>query len=514
MSQRQAWRPYAASLLLVAAATGLGLMVRGRVTPTNLVMLYLLAVVISGRWGGRDSAVLASFLGVLCFDYFLVPPFHTFAVSDAEYLITFSALLLVAVVVGTLTGQLRDHAGELRLREQETSALYAFSRSMVVARDLGEIAEATVSHVSASLARPVAVLLLKDQRPGFPTLARGATLTESELTPAMWTLEHGRPAGWPETTMPDELVGCIPLRTAHGTVGVLVARHPGIGRPLSSSQRGLMEAFAAQAAVVVERTRLAEEARRAQLLVEAEKLQDALLHSISHALRTPLASIIGSLSTLADPDQGQMDQATRNDLVLTAREEAERLNGLVGNLLDMTRLESGHMKLLTDWYDMADVIGAALGQADRSLESRPVRVQMEDDLPLVPLDQVLIVHVLENLLNNAVKYSPPGSPIDLQIQKVEGAIQAEVADRGVGIPAEEQERVFEKFYRINRPGSPFGTGLGLAICKGIVEAHRGRIWAAARPGGGTVITFTLPLQNIPGADDDIYAVAGRKAESQ
>lgn len=487
------FRPYAAAVLIVGAVTAAGALVLNRVTPTNLVMLYLLAVVVVGLRWGLGAAVLSSILGVLAFDFFFVPPHFSFAVSDAEYLITFGAFLMVALVVGTLTGRLRDHAAVLRLREQETAALYAFSRSMVAVQSVTETGKAVVNHVSESFNRPVALLLREEGRPGLHTVNFGITLDETERAAALWTLQHGEAAGLGEDAWPDARACCIPLRTVHGVFGALAVRQPNAESQLAPGQRRLLEALTAQAAVVVERAQLAEAARRAQLVLEAEKLQDALLHSISHALRTPLASIIGSLSALTDPSQVQLDQATRNDLVETAREEAERLNWLVSNLLDMTRLESGHLKLTVDWHDIEDVVGAALGQAGDSLKGRPVQVRIQGELPLVPLDQVLIIQVLDNLLNNAVKYSPPGSPIDIQVRKVEGAVEVQVADRGIGIPPEYTERIFEKFFRVERSGNPSGTGLGLAICKGIVEAHRGRIWANARAGGGTEISFTLPL---------------------
>lgn len=487
------WRSYAAATGLVAIASVVGMAVRPYVTPVNLVMPYLVVVVMCGRWWGLGSAVVASFLGVVSFDILFVLPYGSFAVSDAEYLITFAALLGTALVTGTMTAQLRDHAAALRVREQETAALYAFSRSMVGVRDLTEIAEAVSSHANACLGTPVSVLFPGDHAAGQPVLARGAKLAPPEQSVAAWVLEQGRAAGWDDSEHPGAPVGCIPLRLAHGVVGVLIARHPvGQGR-LTPAQRRLMEAFAAQAAVVVERIRLAEEARQAQLLMEAEKLHDALLHSISHSLRTPLASIIGSLSAISEPGQGHIEPAIRQDLMQTAREEADRLNELVGNLLDMTRLEAGHLRLLMDWYDMEDVLGAALGQARKSLKGRPVNTRIEPNLPLVPLDQALIVQVLENLLGNAAKYSAPGSPIDITVGRTENDVAVSVADQGVSIPPEDLERVFEKFYRVQRPDGPAGTGLGLSICKGIVEAHHGRIRAEARAGGGTIITFTLPI---------------------
>lgn len=453
-------KPYVAAVLLVAGATALGKTLFSNVQPTNQVMLYLLAVVISGLGWGRESTVLASALGVAAFDFFFVPPVFFMSVEEAEYLITFTAFLAVALAIGNLTGRLRDHVAMLAARERETTALYAFSQRMVAARDLREVGSAVAVQVSDTFGCPVALSLPSGKTfasPGFAASDRAEQ---------------------------------IPLETPQGVVGVLVM---GKDADLDVSQRRLLEILAAQAAVVVERAMLAEEARRAQLLLEEERLHDALLHSISHSLRTPLSSIIGSLSTLLDPGPEELSPVVRHDLVEAAREEAERLNGIVGNLLDMTRLETGHLRLLVDWYDLEDVIGAALGQAERTLNKRQVRVDLPEGLPLVALDQVLIMQVLGNLLDNAVKYSRPGSPLEIGVRRAGSEVEISVADRGPGIPEAERQRVFAKFYRVDRPGSPSGTGLGLAICKGIVEAHHGRIWAEGRPGGGTVIRFTLPV---------------------
>ncbi len=416
-------------------------------------MLYLLVVVMAGLWWGKGPSVLASVLGVLAFDFFFVPPHISFAVSDAQYLITFAALLGAALTIGTLTARLRDHAEALQLREQEALALYGFSRRLAAARDLAEVRQAVVDHVGETFRRQAALTVSLEGEPTGPDLR-------------------------------------LPLRTPNGDVGTLVV---GEGASLEPVQRRLLDALAAQAAVAVERAQLAEVARRAELNREAERLHDALLHSISHALRTPLSSIIGSLSALLDPTEEPLSPDVRKDLAETAREEAERLNGLVGNLLDMTRLEAGRLTLQVDWYDLEDVIGAALSQAERNLRGRPVRVELAEGLPLVPLDQVLIVQVLDNLLENAAKYSPPSTPVEIQVRAEADHVLVRVADRGPGIPPAELQRVFEKFYRVDRAENPSGTGLGLAICKGFVEAHHGSIWAEARAGGGTAITFTLPF---------------------
>jgi two-component system sensor histidine kinase KdpD len=262
---------------------------------------------------------------------------------------------------------------------------------------------------------------------------------------------------------------------------------------LSPDQRRLLEAFASQAALAIERAHLAEQARETQISRETEKLQTALLNSISHDLRTPLVSITGALSSLRE-EEIALDEAARRSLLDMAGEEADRLNRLVGNLLNMTRLEAGAMRLTIQPADVQDVIGSALEQVSDRLGDRVMAIDTSSDLPLVPMDFVLMVQVLVNLLDNALKYSPPDSPIEVRAQCSGAYLQIEVADRGVGIPREDLKRVFDKFYRVHRPEQISGTGLGLSICKGIVDAHGGFIGAENRPVGGTVITVALPLE--------------------
>jgi two-component system sensor histidine kinase KdpD len=255
----------------------------------------------------------------------------------------------------------------------------------------------------------------------------------------------------------------------------------------------LLAAFANQAALAVERAQLAEQARQAHLSQETEKLQTALLNSISHDLRTPLVSITGALSSLRE-DQNALSDAARRSLLDMAGEEADRLNRLVGNLLNMTRLEAGAMRLTVEPADVQDVIGSALEQVNDRLGDRVMAINTSSDLPLVPMDFVLMVQVLVNLLDNALKYSPPDSSIELRAHCSGAYLLIEVADQGVGIPREDLKRIFDKFFRVHRPEQISGTGLGLSICKGIVDAHGGFIGAENRPGGGTVITVALPLE--------------------
>jgi two-component system sensor histidine kinase KdpD len=265
---------------------------------------------------------------------------------------------------------------------------------------------------------------------------------------------------------------------------------------LAPEQLHLLETFASQIALGIERAALAEAAQQAQVQIETEQLRNSLLSSVSHDLRTPLAAIAGAASSLLE-DHAALDASMRHELCQTIAEEAHRLNRLVNNLLEMTRLESGAIHVHTEWQPLEEVVGAALARLEAQLADRPLTTHLPADLPLVPLDSVLIEQVLINLLDNAVKYTPPGSPIRLSAWAAQDAVTVEVADQGPGLPPGEENRIFEKFYRVPHTTRPGGAGLGLTICRGIVAAHGGRMWAANRPGGGTLIRFTLPLTGTP-----------------
>jgi two-component system sensor histidine kinase KdpD len=334
----------------------------------------------------------------------------------------------------------------------------------------------------------------------------GLELDDNDLAVATWAYEHGQPAGEGTDTLPAAALRCLPLQTARGTLGVIAVRRPAPEQTETPDDRRLLEAFVSQAALAIERVRLAEQAKQVEVLSATEKLQAALLNSVSHELRTPLATITGVLSSLREPASPEepapeLTAGARAELVDTAWEEAQRLNRLVGNLLDMSRLQAGALKVKAEPCDLQDVVGASLQQADRGrsggdrLQDRAISVDIPPDLPLVPLDFVLIVQVLVNLLDNALKYSPPTAPIDLAARVEDSLAVLTVADRGAGIPAEDLATVFDQFRRLPKDDSAGGTGLGLAICKGIVEAHGGQIRADHRPGGGTVITVALPAGN-------------------
>jgi two-component system sensor histidine kinase KdpD len=490
---RHVWRPYVASLTLVVAGSALNALLRFFFSPANLVMIYLLVVVLAAIYLGRGPSFLAAILSVLVFDFFFVPPQLTLGVSDTEYLLTFAALLVVGLVISSLTARVREQADAARERETETAELYALSRDLAVAFNLREILDAVVAHISQTFSRQVVILLPRaaDDRIEPRAASGGFVPDENQLAVAEWSFRHGLMAGRGTDTLPSADIRCFPMKTAHGVVGVLSVKPMGPSSLLTPAQRDLLQAFASQAALAIERAQLAEQAQQAELLQSTEKLQRTLLNMISHDLRTPLVSITGALSSLQE-DGASLDEATRAILIENATGEAERLNRLVGNLLDMTRIEAGALRVNRELYDVQDVIGSSLAQLEPQLEQHPVTVRIAPNLPLVLMDFVLLVQVLTNLLDNAAKYSPPGSPIEVNAEIDDDMLQIEVADRGSGIPASDLERIFDKFYRVQRPGSVSGTGLGLSICKGIVEAHGGHIWAQNRGGGGASVTFLVP----------------------
>lgn len=378
--------------------------------------------------------------------------------------------------------------------------MYALSRDLSATEGLDPVVQAIVDNVGQTVDRQVAVFLSSSGSGGdLEAHQQSADFARdrSQVEAATWVFGHERPAGRGTDRFPESQAYYLPLKTAHGMVGVLAVRPTHAGRLLSPEQRRLLGALANQAALAIERAQLAVAAQRAQLLAATERLQSALLNSISHDLRTPLVSITGVLSSLED-EETPLEPQARRTLIETAREEAERLNRLVGNLLNMTRIEAGAIRIAWELEDVQDVIGSALEQLKSHVEGRQIRIDVPSDLPFVPMDVVLIVQVLVNVIDNALKYSPSDKPIDIRAWMAEGEVAIQVADRGIGIPSEDLGRVFDKFHRVQRPDNVTGTGLGLSISKGLVEAHGGRIWAENRPGGGTVFILTLPAERADG----------------
>jgi two-component system sensor histidine kinase KdpD len=485
---------YAAAVAVVIASTLVGWLAFGRSMIADVVMVYLLGVVVVSMRFGYVQSLLAAVLSVLAFDFFFIPPYLSFAVSDLSHVLTFGVMFVVAVVISHLTKRIRDQADSARVREQRTASLYAVARELGLAYSRETLLQVATRHLRAVFGAEVAVLL-----PGaggalesVVTGQEAVTLNDKDVAVAEWVWLHQRPAGATTDTLPSTRATFLPLKGARGRVGVLALVPPNGGRLDDPEDRHLLDTFAGLIGSALERTQLADEARRARLRVETEQLRNSLLSSVSHDLRTPLAVVTGATSALLD-ERGPQDEGARRQLIETAHEEALRLNRLVRNLLDMTRLEAGALKVNKDLQPLEEVVGAALNRMDDRLRGREVRVQLSPDLPLVPFDSVLIEQVLINLLENATKYTLPGTPIDVGARVHDEVIEVDVSDRGPGVAMQDRERVFEKFYRA-KEGEGGGVGLGLTICRGIVSAHGGRIWVDDRPGGGASFRFTLPLR--------------------
>jgi two-component system sensor histidine kinase KdpD len=496
---------YAASVATVATATAVAWLLFGRQQLADVVMVYLLGIIVASMRLGYGASIVAAVLSVLLVDYFFVPPYFSFAVSDFQHIVTFIVMFVVAVVISSLTKRIRDQAGAARYREQRTASLYGLTRELAGTRAVENLSRVAVRHIHEVFDAKVALLL-----GGHDGALTNVAVGELALSPDAkeqgvieWVWSHDKPAGAGTDTLPSSAALYVPLREARGRLGVLGVAAADPRRFVDPEQRALLDVFAAQVASALERARLADDAQQVQLQMEAERLRSSLLSSVSHDLRTPLAVITGAASALLQPGSTLVPEA-RRDLMETISEEAQRLNRLVRNLLDMTKIASGAIKVAKEWQPLEEVVGAVLNRLEDALADRRVEVRLPTDLSLVPIDAVLIEQVLINLLENAIKYTPKGSPIELSARMQENAVVVEVADHGPGVPPEHVDRIFEKFYRLPRESEGSGAGLGLAICRGIVQAHGGRIWAENREGGGAVFRFTIPIEGTPprvSADD-------------
>lgn len=498
------WPAYAASAGVVAACTLLAWLMFPHFAEANLVMVYLLGVVVAASRLGRGPAVAASILSVALFDFFFVFPYYTFVVAHTQYLITFGVMLAVALVISTLTVRLRLQAQHARDRERRTAALYAFSRDLAGSRDVPSLLRAVVEHIHALFMTQVAILI-PDDGADEPLAVQAAApdmpaLDTNEQGVAHWCFEHGTMAGYGADTLPGAEALYLPLIGSQRTVGV-VGVWPGEGRQAwEPDQIHLLETFARQTATGLERIALAAEAEQVRLQVETERMRNTLLSTVSHDLRTPLASITLAASSLLE-DGPAITPETREEMLQAIYEESERLNHLVANLLDMTRLESGGIVVHKEWHLLEEVIGSALARLERRLEHHTVVTRLPSELLLVPIDASLTEQALVNLLENAAKYAPAGSTIELEAEADDASVTVSVADEGPGLAAGEEARVFEKFYRGSGSGRSSGAGLGLAICRAMVEAQGGRIWAERRAQGGARFSFTLPIAGQPPALD-------------
>jgi two-component system sensor histidine kinase KdpD len=447
---------------------------------------------------GAGPSVVAALLSVACYNFFFLPPLYTFTIADPANVIALFFFMIVALLTSSLTARTRTQAVIARKEAKTTGELYGFSKKLAGIAKLDDLLWATAHQIASMLKVEVVILTAERDsiavRAGFPPEDE---LDDADLAAARWCWDHNQPAGRGSDTLPGGKRLFLPLRTGRGVVAVLGINRKAPGPLFTPAERRLLDALGDQAAVAIERTQLAEDIDEARVLAETERLRSALLTSISHDLRTPLASIIGTITSLRS--FGKLyDEGTRDEMLATAQDEGERLNRFVANLLDMTRIDSGAIELRREMIDLSDVIGSALQRCSKVLADHHVAVALAPDLPMFPLDFVLMEQVLVNLLDNAAKYAPGGTMIEISGRRENGTVVIAVRDEGPGIPVDDLERIFDKFYRV-RSGDRqrAGTGLGLAICRGFIEAQGGTIVAANRADrSGAIFTIRLPIEEL------------------
>jgi two-component system sensor histidine kinase KdpD len=493
-------RHYAGALgaVIVACLVALVMQEFG-LSEANKAVVFMPAVVAAAMWWGLGPGVAAAVASVVAFDFFFVRPYFTLAVQDIEYVVTLLVLAAVALLVGTLGARLRRQVRTSRTRERRLEVLSRLGRGLSGASGIESLTRVAETELAGIFGGPISVYLVGSDGKLAPTAqpVSDERRADKHLAAAAWAFDHGEMVGPGTEVLSDSGLLHVPMTTTHGTIGVLsVGMAPGSGG-LSPGGRQLLETAATQMGSAIEREMLADRSRRASLEAEREGMRSALLSSVSHDLRTPLAVIAGTTSTLLELGSGA-DPDIRTALLREVHDESDRLTRLVENLLAMTRFDSGVIEVDKQWFPVEDVIGSALGRLRGDGAGRVIEKHIPDDLPVVPLDGVMIEQVLFNLVDNAMKYSDPGSPIDISVSCGDDFLSIEVADRGAGLAENETVTVFDKLYRGSASvGSARGAGLGLAIAKAIIRTHGGEIWAGNRDGGGATFTFTLPLGTPP-----------------
>jgi two-component system, OmpR family, sensor histidine kinase KdpD len=473
----------------------------------NIIMLYLLGVMLISMRYGRGPGIVASLLSVSTFDFFFVPPRFSFSVTDTQYVMTFGIMLSVALVISNLTSILRRQAIIASYREKRSFALYEIGKELASAMTTSHIVEVSIHHVSRMFNSSVAILApgadeqlqvvhLSGTRK-YPDLSP-AQLEDVDIGIAQWTYDHQQQAGLGTDTLPSSKILYIPLKAPMRTRGVLAISPASIQDIMLPEHRQLLDTFASQIGLALERKHYVEVARDALISMETEHLRNSLLSAISHDLRTPLTSIIGTTSQLKD---GLQNGSNEHELVTALHEQAYRMQSLVLNLLDMARLQSGTVKLNSDWQVLEEIIGSAINGLRMVLQDHRITVKPMEAIPLLFVDAVLIERVFSNLLDNACKYSDAGSNIMIAANCDNSQVYLSVADEGQGLPPGMEDSIFQKFTRGRSESSTPGVGLGLSICKSIIEAHGGRIWAEKNQEKGATFMFSLPVKPQPVIDE-------------
>jgi two-component system sensor histidine kinase KdpD len=494
------WKSYLAAPLMVGVFTLFMLPLRGFVEPISLVMFYLIGVVSVALRYGRGPSMLATLLSALCFNYSFVAPYESFKVTDEQHLVTFAVLLITGFIIGSQTARLRLQAIYSRRREKNTATLYAMSRELTASRGKVNLAQVAAQHISQVLASDV-FIWLPDEKDQLQTVVAETEDDAQSIDPvreesvARWAFTHKQNAGLGTDTLPSAKAFYVPLMGSEGVVGVIgVMPHDEATVGYSADSVSLLETFSTIIASALERAKAAELVEKTLLESESEKLRNILLSSVSHDLRTPLASITGAASTLLI-EGDKIVEEYRKELLRTIHEEAARLARMVTNLLDVSSLESGSVKLNKEIYFIEELVGSALMRVEQKLADHKVVTNIEHGLPLLRIDGLLIEQVLINLFENAAEYTPKGSTITITAKTIKPDIHIMVMDDGPGLPPGEEERIFDKFYVTEAGKEQKAGGIGLAICRGIIHAHDGKIWAQNSPDHGAIFTFTLPIRS-------------------
>jgi two-component system sensor histidine kinase KdpD len=504
-TEHSPWRHYGWSLASVVATLCVTQLLDLWVGFGNLGMIFLMPVLFSAASYGLRPALVTSFLSVMTYNFFFIPPRYTFTVATPENVLTLLLFFVVALIASNLAARIRTQAEIAAERARVTSALYAFTGKLVSIAQLYDILWASCSQI-ASMLKANVVILLPDPQTGRPVIRAGwppeDELDDQDLAAATWCWDHGKSAGRNSETLPGAKRLFLPMRTGEGPVGVVGLLLPEERPLLTPDERRLLDSLIDQIALAVERSQLVERIEEARVREQADKLRGAMLASLSHDLRTPLASILGAATSLrAYPDM--YGPAQRAEMLTTLQEEAERLDRFVGNLLDMSRLEAGVLGVKDEPAYIPEIVESAVKRLARLIKDHRVDRDVPDDLPLANADPLLLEQALVNLLDNAAKYTPAGSVIRIRGSVRGGGVELTVEDDGPGIPAHEIPHIFDKFYRAKAGDQKVaGTGLGLAVAKGFVEAMRGTLDAATkRHGRGAIFTITLPLAAQPSASD-------------
>jgi two-component system sensor histidine kinase KdpD len=488
-------RPYIYASLGVALATGVSVLLWPWVGLQNTDLVFLTAIVgIAVRFGLWPS-LFASVASALCYNFFFTEPYYTFTVADPRNVVAILFFTIVAIIVSNVAARARNLALAAMSRARTTESLYVFSRKLSGVGTLDDVLWATAYQIALMLKVRVVLLLPEDGsiavKAGYPP---EDVLDQADLAAAKWAWEHNHAAGRGADTLPGSKRLFLPMRTGRGAIGVVGIDSDKAGPLLTPDQRRLLDALIDQGALAIERVYLVDDLDRAERRVEADRLRAALLTSISHDLKTPLAAIVGAAGALKDLS-GSLSSKAKIDLLATILDESERLNRFIANLLDMTRLEAGAFKPNTALHDVGEIVATALERTSKLLAHHKVELEIASDLPMLELDPVLFEQVLVNLFDNAAKYAPPDTTLRISSWQEDDKIKLEVADEGGGIPREELEAIFDKFHRAQKGDQVrAGTGLGLAISRGFVEAMGGSIAAANRTDRpGAVFTIALPV---------------------